>query len=162
MPFLVFCHLRKRATWHVSVELDAFTVGSSRRATVTVADAKVAAEQIAVRRSGDGFRMECLAGPGQTLLNGAPAGEGPLTTGDRIRLGDTFMLFASENRPSEEEVDRFESILDREIFAPACVEEALQADTSAASWNWPVLIAFAMAGLAVGVLLAAIARLLGR
>ncbi len=161
MPFLMFCHLQKRALWRVSVERDPFTVGCSRQATVTVADSRIAAEEIAIRRRGEHFHIVNLTDHKKVLLNGAPVTEAPITTGDRVRLGNTFILFVAETHPSDAQIEPLESILDREIFAPARVKEALEVEATTGRWNWRVLVAFAMCGLAVGVLAAiVVARLL--
>lgn len=154
MPFLMFCHLRKRASWHVSLECDSFTVGSSRRATVSVADPRIAAVEIAIRRHGEDFRIASLAGRDRVLLNGEPLAERAISTGDRVRLGDTFLLFVAETHPSDARIDQLEPLLDREIFAPEHVREALEEGASAGRLNWPVLVALGMCGLAIGVVLA--------
>ncbi len=162
MPFLMFCHLRNRALWRVSVERDPFTVGCSRQATVTVADPRIAAEEIAIRRRGEHFCIVNLTHHKEVLLNGDLVAEATIVTGDRVRLGNTIMLFVAATHPSDAQIDQLASILDREIFAPAHVSEALEVETITGRWNWRVLVAFAMCGLAVGVLAAiVIARLAG-
>jgi hypothetical protein len=163
MPFLMFCQIQKRTLWHVSVESDHFTVGCSRRATVTVSDPRIAAKQIVIRRRGEHFSIANLADHEEVLLNGAPVAEATITTGDRVRLGNTLMLFVAETEPSRERIERLEPVLDREIFTPACVREALELEMTAGAWNRRVLLAFAMCGAAIGVLAAiVITRLVGR
>ncbi len=160
MPFLMFCQLHKRTLWHVSVESDHFTVGYSLRATVTIAESRIAAEQIAIRRRGEHFWIVNLTDHDEVRLNGAPVREATITTGDRVRLGNTVMLFVAETHPAPERVDQLEPLLDREIFTPALVREALAMEAATDPWNWRVMLAFAMCGVAVGVLAAiVIARL---
>ncbi len=162
MPFLMFCHLQKRALWLVSVERDPFTVGSSRQATVTVADSRIAAEEIAIRRRGERFHIVNLTDHKEVLLNGCLVADATITTGDRVRLGNTIMLFVAETHPSDAQIDQLAPVLDREVFAPANVREALEMETITGRWNWRVVVAFAMCGLAVGVFAAiVIARLAG-
>ena len=71
MPFLMFCHLQKRALWRVSVERDPVTIGCSPEATVTVADPLIAAEEIAIRRRGEHFQIVNLIDHKKVLLHGA-------------------------------------------------------------------------------------------
>ena len=156
MPFLTFCQIQKRALWRLSIELDAFTIGGSREATVTIADPRLAAEEVAIRREGEEFRLASLSEDSDVRLNGAVVKEGTIATGDRLRLGDTLLIFDAETHPSDDRIERLTSILEREVCSPAVVEEALH--TANATWhgNWRVTLAFAMCGLAVGVLTAII------
>lgn len=162
MPFLMFCHLQKRALWRVSVERDPFTVGCSRQATVTVADPRIAAEEIAIRRRGEHFQIVNLIDHKKVCLNGALVAEATIVTGDRVRLGNTIVLFVAETHPSDAQIEKLVPVLEREVFAPARVREALEMETTTGRWNWRVVVAFAMCGLAVGVLAAVvITRLAG-
>ncbi len=154
MPFLIFCHLQKRTSWRVSVEEETFTVGCSQGATVTVTDMQLAAREIAIRKQGTDFHLVDLAGRERVFLNGVRVTEAKIRTGDRVRVGHTCMLFIDETHPSEARIEQLESTLDREIFAPERIKEALEVPVTGQRWPWRVIVAIALCGLALGVLLA--------
>lgn len=70
-------------------------LGLDERAEVGLfGDPTVARRHAEIEARGDGYILHALASPGQTRVNGQPvAGSRPLVDGDKIELGNTWIVF---------------------------------------------------------------------
>lgn len=68
-------------------------IGRVDECTVTLDDPKVSRRHAEIRPAGDGYRLIDLGSTNGTEVNGRPVTEQVLAEGDRIRIGDSVLVF---------------------------------------------------------------------
>lgn len=81
------------------------TVGQDRSNTLALADPAVAQRHCRIDPCDGGFELIDLASENGTFLNGIPVRRKVLSDGDKIRLGESELLFALHGPQSEEVID---------------------------------------------------------
>lgn len=77
-------------------EVDTFTIGRAVKNRLAIPDYGLSREHALIRQTADGFLLEDLDSRNGTFVNDSPARKLLLKHGDRIRVGQTFILFLTE------------------------------------------------------------------
>ncbi|MDQ3180943.1 MAG: sigma 54-interacting transcriptional regulator [Acidobacteriota bacterium] len=77
-------------------DIDIFTIGRAVKNHLPISDYGLSREHALIRRTADGFMLEDLGSRNGTFVNGFPAQKLLLKHGDRIRVGQTHILFLTE------------------------------------------------------------------
>jgi signal transduction histidine kinase len=122
---------------------DAVGLGRDGSNAIRLLDHEVSRKHAEVRRDGEGFRVVDLGSANGTYLNDEAVDQAPLRPGDKLRLGQTLMLFDAAPSGSREMTDRVDllglaSPDDRSAILRSIPAEegsrVLQAPGSAGEW----------------------------
>ena len=77
-------------------EFETFTIGRAVRNNLAIPDYGLSREHALIRQTAEGYLLEDLDSRNGTFVNNSPAKKLILKHGDRIRVGQTFLLFLTE------------------------------------------------------------------
>lgn len=87
-------------------DIENFTIGRAVKSHLAIPDYGLSRQHALIRQTTDGFLLEDLNSRNGTFVNDSPAQKLLLKHGDRIRVGQTFLLFLTEE---ETQTMRFSS-----------------------------------------------------
>jgi signal transduction histidine kinase len=88
-------------------------MGRDNSNAVRLHDNEVSRRHAELRLDGHGYRIVDLNSANGTLVNGQPIDQTALSSGDRVQIGQTVMLFQSENGGSQRDLTRRVDLLTR-------------------------------------------------
>ncbi len=77
-------------------DIETFTIGRAVKSQLAIPDYGLSREHALIRQTADGFMLEDLDSRNGTFVNDSPAQKLLLKHGDRIRVGQTYILFLTE------------------------------------------------------------------
>ncbi len=111
-----------------TINEDSISLGREGSNHIVIPDVSVSRSHCTIRSEGGGFILQDLGSRNSTYVNGIPIEQHQLRNGDRIRLGDTIMLFLCETesspvRLSEVELNDTRLVRENTIFSPSAEKE---------------------------------------
>jgi Nif-specific regulatory protein len=105
------------------------TIGRQASSQLCVGDISVSRQHCVIRPAKDGFQIHDLASNNGTFLNGKRVDESVLADGDKIRIGDTVLVFSEKE---ENGAEQYLTLPDNGLVARSCIQRSASesADTA--------------------------------
>jgi hypothetical protein len=105
------------------------TIGRQSSSQLCIGDISVSRQHCLIRPAGDGFQIQDLRSNNGTFVNGRRVDESALAHGDKIRIGDTVLVFSEEE---DESAEQNLTLPDNGLIARSLIQTSVQesADTA--------------------------------
>ena len=117
----------KGIVFHLGAE--EVTIGRQASSQLCIGDISVSRQHCIMRPAGNGFQIQDLRSNNGTFVNGRRVDESALVHGDKIRIGDTVLVFSEKE---DESAEQYLTLPDNGLVARSCIQRSVpeSADTA--------------------------------